>query len=285
MIYIGGNYIDIYNYNDFLNIINHSIKIGANCIQIFNGKITSTTINQKMKLSNIEIKNIKKFLHLHNIKLFIHSSLSLNLSNPISNRHKWILDNLSHDLDLGYKLGSSGVTVHVGTIINSKQESISNMVNSLNYLLSKSKIDLLIETSNGGKNKVANTIEDLALIYNSVKYKKHLGFTIDTCHLFNAGYDITSIDEWNNYLSLFDEYIGLDKIKLIHLNDSKTKFNSGTDIHENLMKGNIFKNNKNTLIHIINTIKNIPVILETRHINKYKNEIHFFYTHATQVRL
>ena len=106
-----------------------------------------------------------------------------------------------------------------------------------------------------------------------VEDKKHIGVCLDTCHLSDAGYDIVNFDK---FLDLFDELIGIDKIKCVHINDSKNEVGSHKDRHENIGYGKI---GFDTLINIIynNRLKNIPKILETPYVDKkyppYKYEI------------
>ena len=191
--YIGGHYKCIFNYYDLLIAIDHIRKAGGNVLQIFIGKNTSTTIGQKAKLTNkefIDIKNLLKSLHMH---LYIHASLSLNLSNPLINRYHWILTNLIYDMDFAHKIGAKGVVVHLGVKFRDRyildkydnadvdQEAMSNMVKSLEYVIinsKKSAVKLLLETSAGQKNKIATKIEELGHLYHmiNIKYRKRIGF-------------------------------------------------------------------------------------------------------------
>ena len=286
--YIGGHYSNITNFEDLILALEHTRKSGGNIIQIFVGKNTATTITQKAKITNQEAKEIKKICKELNMQIYIHASLSLNLSNPLTGRYHWILDNLIYDMNFAHKIGAKGVTVHLGTKFAERYllkvyteesidtEAIKNMAKSLEYVIhysTPSKTKLLIETSAGQKNKIATYIEELGQLYKMInkKYIKRIGFTLDTCHIFSAGYDITTPKGWHNYVKLFNKYIGIKHIYLIHLNDSARTFNSHTDVHTNLLHGYLFEKNKETLEAIVRwTVKHkIAMILETRDI-KFK---------------
>jgi len=290
--FIGGNYSCIYNYKDLLYAINHTKKISGNNLQIFVGKNTSTTTSSKQKgeFTDKELNNIKILLKKLNIKIFIHGSLSLNLCNPLIPKYNWSLENLLYDLNFGYKIGAVGVVIHLGTIMkerytvknnsnkNIEKEAYKNMVKTLEKIIIKMppRIKILIETSAGQKGKIATSVEDLGKLYNMIKlkYRKRVGICIDTCHIFSSGYSINIENGFMEYIKKFNKHIGINHIKLIHLNDSKTKLGERKDLHENLMKGYIF-NKKNILREIILWIEkyNIPIILETRNVSLYYDEI------------
>ncbi len=289
--YIGGHYHCIYSYDDLLISLNHTQKAGGNLIQIFIGKNTSTTITQKAKLTIQEFNNIKKLIKKLNMKIFIHASLSLNFSNPLIGRYHWILDNLIYDINFANRIGAEGVVVHLGTKFKERyilkkydnqsvdKEAFRNMVKSLEYVIQYSlpKVKILIETSAGQKNKIATYVEELGQLYYMFdqRYKKRIGFCIDTCHVYSSGYDISTPEGWNNYIKLFNKFIGIKHIYLIHLNDTNTPFNSHRDVHTNLLKGYLFENNKETLKTIVQwSVKHkIPMVLETRDLKQYKKEI------------
>lgn len=290
--YIGGHYHCIYSYDNLLVALDHTKKAGGNLIQIFNGDNTSTTKNQKAKLTPSKCKDIKKLIKKLKMNIYIHASLSLNLANPLIGRYRWILDNLIYDMNFAKSIGAKAVTVHLGTKFKDRyllkkydeksinEEALKNMAKSLEYVIKhsdKSNVKLLIETSAGQKNKIGTSLAELSKIYHKIgmKYRKKIGFTVDTCHIYSAGYDIRAKDGWKEYLKLFQKYIGIKKIYLIHLNDSKRELNSHTDLHDNLMNGYIFKNNLLALKNIVKWAEKheVPMVLETRDLSKYKHEI------------
>ena len=130
------------------------------------------------------------------------------------------------------------------------------------------KIKILIETSSGQGSEIGYKLEDLAYIYR--KFSKHdnkdivdrFGICIDTCHIFAAGYKICNKESREIFFDNLNELIGLEHIKLVHLNDSKSAYSSHVDRHENIGKGHI---GKEAILIIATIFKNldIPIILET----------------------
>ncbi len=125
----------------------------------------------------------------------------------------------------------------------------------------------------GKGNECGTTIEELKFLYDNVLYKNKVGFCLDTCHINDAGYDILDFDK---YLDDFDEAIGIDKIKCLHVNDSKNDVGGKKDRHDNFGFGTIgFDNLINAVYN--ERIKNVPKILETPYIGEHdedKNRIY-----------
>jgi len=182
-------------------------------------------------------------------------------------------------------LGVNKMVLHPGSASKvSREEAIKNIADALNYILKdfedviicletmagkgneigKDFEDVIIclETMAGKGNEIGKDFEEIKQIIDLVYDKDKIGVCLDTCHLNDAGYDIASFD---SILDLFDEVIGIDKIRCIHINDSKNTINSKKDRHENFGFGNIGFDN---LINVIynKRISNIPKILETPYV-------------------
>lgn len=279
--YIGVHF-DHYQYPSLLSAIKSLNKIGANAIQIFVGDNHHTTLSKKNKFTNNDFSLIQHYLKKKNIHLNIHGLLSLNFCfPPDSPRFKWGIDNLIHDLNICKSLGMNcgGVVIHMGSFktpsINiSYKDCLNNFVKSLHIVLSKvKKTNIILETSVNRPNTIGGTIESLKELYDSIcpKDKKRIKFCIDTCHIFSAGYPIQTIEGCKQYFDEFDRFIGIKKISMIHLNDSKEPFNSHKDKHESIGKGYIFNKKLGgdpaVLKEIVKIAENngINIILETPH--------------------
>jgi deoxyribonuclease-4 len=289
MLRIGGHYSCIYNYDDMMTAIYHTEKAGGNLIQVFNGKNTSTTIKQKGIFSVEDKKKIRQYLKKTGFQIFIHASLTLNFCNPMGHRYQWMMQNFIHDIKWGNDIGASGITVHLGSVfperynddngnnpLKSMQIAYQNYVKNMGIVVKETKkLPIFIETTAGQKNKIGNTLEELGALYENIENKTRVGICVDTCHIFSAGYKISTIKGFNDYITQFQKLIGINKIKLIHLNDSANPFDSHKDLHTDLMHGYIFKNNAAALKNIVEfAVKNkIPMALETRGLDMYKKEI------------
>lgn len=137
------------------------------------------------------------------------------------------------------KLGVKGVVTHMGSHKGLGVEAVMDkLVESLQTVLEPVKDSrLLLEISAGSGGNVGNCIEELAAIYEAMGRDERLGFCLDTCHMFAGGYEVNTVDGWEAALAKFDELIGLDKMPVFHLNDSKTELGSKRDRHENIGKG------------------------------------------------
>jgi apurinic endonuclease APN1 len=281
--YLGIHINDIH-FNSLLEALQITKNLGANVLQIYLGDKRLTTLSKKLKFTNSEIKIIKSFLKDNNIKFVVHAILSLNFCNdPYSKRNQWGIDNLVYDMNTCYKLGGFGVVVHMGTHKTKKinityEQCTTNFINSLILVLEQtSKIPIILETPVNRPNIIGGTIENMALLYNSIplKYKPRVKICIDTQHIFVSGYNFRNIDIINDYFNKFDKLIKLKNIALIHLNDSEKEFNSKINRHTTTGNGFIFSNNEQkSLQHLLHLAyeKNIPLLLETKY-EKYEIEL------------
>jgi deoxyribonuclease-4 len=283
-----GIHLNSINFESLLDALILTKKLDANILQIYLGDKRLTTLREKYKFTQNEIKTIKLFLKKNNIKLVIHAILTLNFCNdPTSPRYKWGIDNLVYDMIESNKLGAFGCVIHMGSYktqkINiSSDECMKNFIKSLIIVLERTqKIKIILETPVYKKYKIGNNLENFALLYNSIPeiYKRRIKTCIDTQHIFASGYDISTKDGIKNYLTNFTNLIGIKNLALIHLNDSLKEFNSGVDRHAPIGEGFIFKksdSDSDSLSYIINfcNLNKIPIVLETKFEN-FKNEIKY----------
>ena len=151
---------------------------------------------------------------------------------------------------------------HVGLGID---EGISNIITGLNMILDNSDVTILLETMAGKGTEIGSNFNEIKKIINGVHNKERIGVCMDTCHMNDAGYDLTDFDKLLNY---FDEVVGLEFLHCIHINDSKNEKSSHKDRHENIGFGTI---GFDTLISIIynERLSDIPKILETPYVGEY----------------
>jgi deoxyribonuclease IV len=257
--------VHVENIHDIVNILEKNIiykKLGL--VQIF----VSATTNYK----DIKYKNIKSHMETNDIRLVIHASYSINLSRRWTNNDWWI-QQFINEIYASHDLGAFCIVVHTGKKLElTDAEAINNMYTSLLHIHEKTKsvtnVKILIETPSGQGTETLTRIEDLCRFLN--KFYKHpdkkiqdrFGICLDTCHIFASGYDIRTKNDMNNVFGLINKSIGINKIKLCHINDSKKGLGSKSDRHENIGDGEI---GKKSIIQIVSFMKSlgIPMILET----------------------
>lgn len=158
---------------------------------------------------------------------------------------------------------------HVGQGIEVGIEKISALLNDI--LFPDMKTTVLLETMAGKGSEVGSKFEELRAIIDKTNLSDKLGVCLDTCHVYDAGYDI--VNDLDGVLCEFDRVIGLDRLKAIHLNDSKNPFSSHKDRHEKIGEGSL---GQDAIKRIINhpQLKDLPFYLETpNEIDGYREEI------------
>ncbi len=259
-----------------LTATNEALSYEANTFMFYTGAPTNT-IRSKIDLANTlkaQKLMVENGIDISNV--ICHAPYIINLANKsVTEKYEFSINFLKNEIKRCKELGISKIVIHPGSAIGiSKEEGLNNIIEALNKILTKdTKVIILIESMAGKGNECGNSLEELKTIIDGVKLKSKIGVCLDTCHLHDAGYDMHNFD---HYLDGFDKLIGLDKLKCLHLNDSKNPLGAHKDRHENIGFGNI---GFDTLINIIynKRLENVPKILETPYIDKkyppYKLEI------------
>ncbi len=270
-----GSHISMASPDFFKGTVEKALKFGENAFMFYTGAPQSVkkTPLEKCKI-NEGIELIKKSnIDLSNV--VVHAPYIINLANPEPSKHTFAVNLLIEELKRTNAFGSKILVLHPGSTLGLNYESAINaLVFGLDEALEAANNDVIIclETMAGKGNEIGKTFEELNLIINKCKFSNKLGVCFDTCHVNDAGYNLKDID---NILALFDEKIGLEKLKVMHLNDSKNIIGSHKDRHENIGFGTI---GFDTLLKYVynDKLANIPKILETPYVNgvsPYKNEI------------
>lgn len=252
-----------------------AVSFGANTFMFYTGAPQNTIraelkrdITEKaweyMKENNIDINNV-----------ICHAPYIINLANK-EKIESWnfSISFLKNEIKRITEMGVNYIVVHPGNALKlDREEALSNIALALNYIIDEdTKPMILLETMAGKGSECGINIYELKSILNKVNLNKKLGICLDTCHLNDSGVDIAKFDE---YLSVFDSEIGLDKVKCVHVNDSKNVIGSKKDRHANIGFGTIGFDN---LLNVIYNpkLKDVPKILETPYIGEfppYKFEI------------
>ena len=263
-----GSHIDsnINNIQDELIMINE-----------YNGNLVQFFVNSKFNTKDYE--KIKNDLDNYKIKLVIHASYTINIARDWT-EHSWWLKQLYLEMELAEYLGAFGIVIHLGKQLKlSTEEGLNNMYTSLLYIYNKTKdfnIKIFLETSTGQGSEMCYKLEDFAYFFNKfIKInnitKDKFKICLDTCHIFQAGYDISNKKNINKFMNDFERLIGIKYIGLVHLNDSKNELGSKLDRHETLGDGYIGLDAIKYISKFFFNI-NVPIILETQQ-DKIKEEL------------
>ena len=261
-----GSHVSFKKDTQLLGSLNESLSYNSNTFMFYTGAPQNTNrapinmdITNKalvmMKENNIDINDI-----------VVHAPYIINLANGDASKYKFSIEFLKQECKRCETLGVSKLVLHPGSHVGKGTDiGINNIINALNEILPTTSVTILLETMAGKGTEIGKTIEEIKRIIEGVLEKEKIGICLDTCHLFDGGYDVSSFDD---ILDEFDKVGLLSKIKCIHVNDSKNIKGSHKDRHENIGFGNIgFK----SLIDIIynKRLESIPKILETPYIDGY----------------
>ena len=255
----------------FYNMGVEALSINANTFQFF------TRNPRGGKAKDIDKEDVQKLLELmkeNNFsKILAHAPYTLNGCSKDEKTREFAINTMVDDLKRMEYLPNNLYNFHPGSHVKQGVETgIDYIVEMLNTVLKEEQTTtVLLETMAGKGTEIGRSFEEIAEIISKVKLNNHLGVCLDTCHVYDAGYDI--VNNLDNVLEEFDKVIGLDRLKAIHLNDSKNPFNSHKDRHEKIGEGSI---GIEAMKRIINhpKLRHLPFFLETpNELDGYKHEI------------
>ena len=269
-----GSHVGYKKDSQLLGSLNEALGYGANTFMFYTGAPQNTSRYPIDDNLSVEAFNKMKEIGLDYSKVVVHAPYIVNLANDDEVKFNFAVQFLKEELKRCAKLGIKKVVLHPGSHVGfGIDKGIENIAKGLNLVLGEEDVTILLETMAGKGSEVGSKLEEIRRIIDLVEDKKHIGVCIDTCHLSDAGYDISKFDE---FLDEFDKIIGIEKIGCVHVNDSKNEMGSHKDRHENIGFGKI---GFETLLKVIynERLENVPKILETPYVDKeyppYKYEI------------
>ena len=259
-----GSHVSYKNSTGLLGTVKEALSYGSNTFMFYTGAPQNPQpADIDEKITN-EAKELMKENKIDISKVIVHAPYIVNLANM--NNFDFSVAFLKQEVERCNTLGIKYLVLHPGSAVNNtREEAINNISAGLNLILDNGfDVTILLETMAGKGNEIGRTFEEIASIIDKVKYKDKIGVCLDTCHLNDAGYDISKFDE---LLDDFDKSIGINKIGCIHINDSKNIKDSHKDRHENIGFGTLGFDN---LINVIynERLEGIPKILETPYVTR-----------------
>ena len=274
MLYIG-SHVGFKKDSQLLGSVKEALSYGANTFMFYTGAPQNTNRYPIMDGLTLEAMALMKEHDFDYSKVVVHAPYIINLANDKDpEKFKFSVRFLQEELERCELLGIKSIVLHPGSHVGlGVDAAISNIAKGLNMILETHDVTILLETMAGKGTEVGSSLEEIKRIIDLVDDKEHIGVCLDTCHLNDAGYDMSKFD---GFLDQFDSLIGLDKIGCVHVNDSKNVLDAHKDRHENIGFGTIGFDNLISIIYN-NRLENIPKILETPYVDRefapYKYEI------------
>lgn len=266
-----GSHVSFNNKKQLLGSVEEAISYNANTFMIYTGGAQSTmrsAINDELTYEGYKLM-LENNINAKNV--IVHAPYIVNLANRSDkNKYDFYIDFFIKELDRCKTLGLDKIVLHPGSATTcTKEEAIENIVHGINLVYkSTTNTTILLEFMSGKGTEVGTSIDELKAIIDKIEDKNRIGVCLDSCHMNDAGIDISKIDE---FLDEFDSKIGIDKIKCFHINDSMNPIGSHKDRHANIGYGTIGFNN---LLNVVynKRLEGIPFILETPYINRNQSD-------------
>lgn len=256
-----GSHVSMSGKDMLLGSAKEAFSYGANVMMVYTGAPQNT---RRKPIEELNAEIGKKFMAENGIKeVVVHAPYIINLANTTKEGYiDFAIDFLKEELRRAEAVGATQVVLHPGSHVGAGVDvGLNQIIYGLNQVITKDQIvQIALETMAGKGTELARTFEELARIIDGVTYNEHLSVTFDTCHVHDAGYDIKN--DLSGVLTQFDKTVGLDRIKVLHINDSKNPVGAHKDRHENFGLGEI---GFDALMNVIQVpeFKNLPKILET----------------------
>ncbi len=244
--------------------IEYALTTGAEAIQVF----ASNPRGWAMPDANIEAdKAFRQKAEELDIDVYVHAPFLINLGSPTVGTYENSLASTAYSLKRAKEIGALGTVIHTGSAVDEKhvQTAWKQINKGMMPILSKLKEEdpwLLLEPTAGQGQSLVKKLDDLTKYFDALEWHPKVGVCLDTCHVFAAGHDISVKDGMTQTLDLLVSIVGIERIKLIHTNDSMDVCGALKDRHQNLGEGEIgLKPFEELIGHP--AVANAPLILET----------------------
>ncbi len=271
-----GSHVSMSGKDMLLASVKEALSYGANTFMFYTGAPQNTRRKETSELKIEEAKALMKQSGIDIRNVVVHAPYIINLANTVKEEtYELAVRFLKQELQRCADIGTSILVLHPGSHVQAGLEAgLNQIILGLNEVLKETPYQgkIALETMAGKGSEVGTTFDQLKYIIDHCDYPEKLGICLDTCHIHDAGYDLSNFDA---ILDEFDRVLGLENLLAVHLNDSKNVKGAHKDRHANLGHGEIGFDILNGVAHN-ERIKDVPKILETPFINQkapYKEEI------------
>ncbi|WP_017472592.1 deoxyribonuclease IV [Amphibacillus jilinensis] len=263
-----GSHVSMSGKNMLLGSSEEAVSYGATAMMIYTGAPQNT------RRKAIEELNIEAGIHHMEQSgiedLVVHAPYIINLGNTTKpETFELAVSFMQSEIERTAALNAKQIVLHPGAHVGAGVEKgIARIVEGLNEVLTKEHdVQIALETMAGKGSEIGRTFEELAMIIDGVEQNDRLSICLDTCHVHDAGYDV--VNNFDQVLDDFNKVIGLDRLKVIHVNDSKNEKGAHKDRHENIGFGYIGFEALRYIVHHPQ-LSHLPKILETPYVGEDK---------------
>lgn len=256
-----GSHVSMSGKEMLLGSVKEALSYGADTFMVYTGAPQNT---KRKDIEELNIPAARKAMQENGISTFVvHAPYIINLANTVNpDTFRLAVEFLALEITRTEAFGSPVLVLHPGSHVGAGTDAgIHKIIEGLNEVLNKDmNCTIALETMAGKGSELGRSFEELAAIYEGVKYNDKLRVCFDTCHVHDAGYDIAG--NLDSVLTDFDKILGLNQIAVLHINDSKNPLGAGKDRHANIGDGYIGLEALKRIVHLPEFAA-IPKILET----------------------
>ncbi len=273
-----GSHVSMSGKEMLLGSVKEAVSYGENTFMFYTGAPQNTA---RKPVSQLRVEEAKEYMKEHHISIddvVVHAPYIINLANTVKpETYELAVRFLKEEIARCEEIGVSRLVLHPGSHVKAGDEAgLKQIVKGLNEVLREDqKVHIALETMAGKGSEMGRTFDQIQYMIENTKHSSLLGVCLDTCHIHDAGYDLTHFDD---ILEEFNQKIGLDRLLVVHVNDSKNERGAHKDRHENIGYGYIGFETLNQIVHHPK-LKDVPKILETPYIDgkaPYREEIEMF---------
>ncbi|MCD7033078.1 deoxyribonuclease IV [Metabacillus sp. GX 13764] len=263
-----GSHVSMSGKKMLLAASEEAASYGASTFMVYTGAPQNT---RRKKIEDLNIEAGQAHMKENGISdIIVHAPYIINIgntSNPAT--YELGVEFLHSEIQRTAALGSKQIVLHPGAHVGAGTEAgIKRIIEGLNEVLEQDQtVQIALETMAGKGSECGSSFEELAMIIDGVTHNEHLSVCFDTCHTHDAGYDL--INDFDGVLEEFDRIVGISRLKVLHVNDSKNPIGARKDRHENIGFGHIGFKTLNSIIHHPQ-LADVPKILETPYVGEDK---------------
>ncbi|MFC0188160.1 deoxyribonuclease IV [Fictibacillus aquaticus] len=264
-----GSHVSMSGKKMMLAASEEALSYGANTFMVYTGAPQNT---RRKPIEELNIESGLRHMQENGIAdIVVHAPYIINIGNAVKpETFELGVDFLRREIERTDAIGSKQIVLHPGAHVGEGTETgIKKIIEGLNEVLTNEQsVQIALETMAGKGSECGRSFEEIAAIISGVTHNEKLSVCFDTCHVHDSGYDV--VNDFDGVLDQFDKIVGIDRLKVLHINDSKNEKGAAKDRHENIGFGHIGFDALSYIVHHPQ-LQSVPKILETPYVGTDKN--------------